>query len=351
MHLLQLVDHSTPCPLPGAAPTRTLRDLPPFEPITDHTLFEIFSSPAEMLVPHFVERGTLTMLSGSWGSGKTATLMSLGIAVANGLEFAERFQTRQGRVLFAGFEANGKAYRKQLGKLLAGLELATSRMDIILPGGQDLSKGAPWQLLLSLVEREGYELLLIDGLKALSSADENSNTEMDPVMARLLTLTDLGATVVFTHHTSKPTRGEAPSKNDSRGASVIPARCDAEWRVAHDPKTRALDLTCMKSRGEFEVGLVHGLRMDYDDTSITISPAESANALASALRNAIQDAQNGLQMAELLDVAKAASPEVPEGARKQRVKRALKALGPSIKHGGQGKPYFWVGEGVKGSHL
>src|SRR5206468_7554728 len=95
-----------------------------FEILSDRDMLEQFAQPVTMLIEDLVEMRAVAMLSGSWGTGKTALLMAIGIAVSTGSPLAGRFPvTKSGRVLFIGAERSPRQYWKQYAKLLRGLGL------------------------------------------------------------------------------------------------------------------------------------------------------------------------------------------------------------------------------------
>jgi hypothetical protein len=306
------------------------------------------SQPVEMIVPDFIERGSLTLLTAPPSSGKTAMLMLVAIAVATGSKVADTLEAKKGRVLFAGFEASGYQYGKQFRRILAGQQMETCAVDFACLGGLDLRDEVQWRWLRQKVEDGQYDLVLIDGLRALSTAEENSNTEMDVIMTRLVQLTGFGCTVIVTHHKGKPGDVfQVESMYDSRGASCIPARCDAVWHVRLDKDSGSLVLKCMKSRGEIEQGHEIGLTMAWDKMTISFAPA--LQGLVEVVARVLRDAGDSGVIRKR--VVEAVSSERKAGEKpetfEQRVDRALTALVKTgkVRHGGQGSPYVWVSEG------
>ena len=322
-----------------AAPGRVLFDI-----VTDTNLLAANDRPPEMLVDGLVEKQSLTMLCGAHGTGKTALLLSIGIAASLGRPLADQFQAKRARAVLVGFEASPYQYAKQLRKLLRGQGLESGGLECMIPRGADLKDDRAWERFAGAIVDRGYELVLIDGLNAMSSAEENSNTEMDPIMSKLVSLVEDARTVVFTHHMSKGGHEHARSaKFGSRGASCIPARCDAEWRVDLDDEK--LRLTAAKTRGETRVGYVHNLAYEYDDESITIGLDRFGTSLKDQLAADVQAAGiKGIKRAALLAFAGIHLPSVPEDALEQRVERIIKSWKRDrlITHEGQGKPYVWV---------
>ncbi len=310
---------------------------------SDTNALKQHSKPPEMLVEDFLEKRSLTMLCGSWSTGKTALLMATGMAVGLAEPLAGHFVAQPGRVLFLGFETSAYQYAKQYSRLLKGLGKTTANVDMVFGRGTDLGDANTYDDLLKVIANGEYDLVLLDGLKACCRADENSNTEMDPIMDKLLRIAELDKTVVFTHHTRKLLPDSPASKFDSRGASVISARCDVEWRV--ELNGHAMTLTCKKGRGAIEENTANRLWMDWDASRITLALDKQAPGLAAALEKDLQVAgASGLLFADLLSVATPLCPgNASKSAIEQRVKRALRSLTAQgkVSHAGQNMPYIW----------
>jgi len=214
-------------------PTLVLPDSQLFPVISDRNLMDRETGEPVMLIDGIIEEGTLTMVSGTWGAGKTALLLSIAIAAKQGKPLAGQFAvSRASSVLFVGLDASPYQYAKQYRRLDAGLEAGAAGVDFLDSRAVDIANEANAARLKRTIERASYDLVVFDTLNALSSYAENDNTEMGKVMRWLGSLCTKRRTVVFTHHTGKPGIGD--SKRDryaSRGASAIPASCDAEWRV------------------------------------------------------------------------------------------------------------------------
>jgi len=77
---------------------------------------------------------------------------------------------------------------------------------------------------------EKPHLIVLDPLRDLHQADENSSTEMADIMRRIRALRDiLGCTILFTHHSAKSNKDtrRARGGQQMRGSSVVHATVDA----------------------------------------------------------------------------------------------------------------------------
>jgi len=317
-----------------------------FPTLSERDFLAAYARPVQLLIPGLIEAGSLTLFSAPPNNGKTGLLFLCGITVATGKQVAGTFTGKQGKVLFAGFEASGYQYAKHHERLRKGLGLKEIGIDFQIGPGLDLMSKDGWDYFEETVRKGGYDLVLIDGLKAASTAEENSNTEMDKLMTRLLSLTVGGRSVIVSHHMAKPKQDDRDSDGlgASRGASCITARCDAVWHLTLNQQTRAWSLRCRKSRGAIPDRLEHQLRYDWDDSAIRVTNGGSVlgEFLCSALANAGAD---GLKRGKLIELA--ASFKLTgetDDTFGQRVDRELAPLKDSgrVRHDGQGKSYIWV---------
>jgi hypothetical protein len=95
--------------------------------------------------------------------------------------------------------------------------------------------------------RKGPVLMIIDSMIRFHTADENSATQIAPVMACLRELATLGASIVVLHH--KP-KGETSSY---RGSSDIVAGADAVFSLGR--RNGLLELRTVKNRFAIETTL------------------------------------------------------------------------------------------------
>ena len=108
------------------------------------------------------------------------------------------------------------------------------------------------------IARRWTPLIIFDSLIRFHDGDENSATEMAPVMAELRALAHPGATVVVLHHRAK---NEA---SRYRGSSDILGGVDLAFAVSRDRDASLLKLQCFKSRFASEFAIT--LRPELEST-------------------------------------------------------------------------------------
>lgn len=237
--------------------------LEPFEmaykPLLGYDLLAAAAAPPPMLVADLLRSKSLIAVSGEPYCGKTLFLLDLVLSLDSGAPFLNSFlPARNHRCLFIGQDAPTWDYIGGFSGLARGLgyaEMPPLTSVFILNRG--LAFGQNNSTFINCVESAislyGIDVLMLDTLKSFHDLDENSNQEMDRVMSLLKYLRDLhGLTVLFTHHTAKPTtskdgRVEISGNYRARGASVIAGSIDQH--VILTQSKGLISMTMAKARG------------------------------------------------------------------------------------------------------
>jgi archaellum biogenesis ATPase FlaH len=221
----------------GARITR-IQDIPdPFTCLTDEIGWIVNG-----LIP---ARG-VTIIAGEAGAGKTWLALLLAQAITFGNDFLGR-STLNTQVLYLDRENP--------------LSLVRDRLKVLFGGA---SKFRPWGLwcqdeppligdsrLLEFAKAE--PLIIIDSMIRFHRADENSATQMAPIMAFLRELATAGASIVVLHHKAKS------ETSSYRGSSDIIAGADAAFALSK--RDGLLELKTIKNRFAAEASLT--MQPDY----------------------------------------------------------------------------------------
>jgi hypothetical protein len=189
-----------------------------------------------------VADGTLALLTGRAGSGKTWFALEALDSVATG-KTQLSMPVKQGKAMLIDTEQ---------GKVLTGLRFGKDRysdkIKVKTPPSLDLSKPVH-QAHLRRHVREFFGtdggLLVVDSLKrSTPSAKENESDDMAPIVIFLAALArEVGVAIILINHSGW--EGER-----SRGSSVVPDQADVAWFMkpdtddAEDPTRPPLRLTC-----------------------------------------------------------------------------------------------------------
>ncbi len=234
---------------------------------------------ADWLVEGLLPAASVTLLAGEPGSYKTWLALALLRGVDGGGNFLGR-RCAESAVLYLDRENPLRVVQERL----AVLGISAPQRSRIWGGWLPDAPPAIGDPRLLEIAQQRRPLMIFDSLIRFHGSDENSATEMAPVMGGLRALAHAGATVVVLHH--------KPKSEGSlyRGSSDIAGGVDTAIAVSRDRVAGLLRVECFKSRFAEEFTLT--LRPDLSasgDFAVSSSPqadAEQADIdrLADAIR-------------------------------------------------------------------
>jgi replicative DNA helicase len=187
------------------------------------------------IVRDLIPTGSVVLLAGTPGIGKSSVALNLAITCAMGAEFLGH-RCRWIKCLYLDKE-NALPLVQQRMSLYADCSLP----ELKIWGGWVLDEppmvGDPRLVQWAAEHRP---LIIFDSLLRFHDADENSASEMRGVMKHLRRLAEVGATVLVLHHRSKS------DNSKYRGSSDIVAAVDIAFSL--EEKDGLLELHCFKSR-------------------------------------------------------------------------------------------------------
>ena len=192
----------------------------------------------EPLIDDVLDQGTLALLYGQWGTGKSFIALDWAASVATGRNWQGR-PTESRRVLYVAAEG-AFGLKGRLHAWEAGWKntIGDDTFDV-LPKSVNLTSYAEVRDLAALIKWNGYGLVVFDTLaRCMVGADENNAKDCGQVvenMSQLRAATPDGRGVVLgVHHTGKDGR-------TFRGSSVFEAGADTVYSVIRDGGVIVLD--------------------------------------------------------------------------------------------------------------
>jgi len=172
----------------------------------------------------FLER-EIGLLAGEGGSWKSTIGLHITAAAAGGYPVLNRFPTTPQPVLYVSEEDDAGVIGHRLEAIVVGQKWERDRslrnVHILARAGASFTDPAWRAHLLGQICRLGAGLVFFDPwCDLLGGLDENSNTEVRPVIKYLRSLTEVGATPVVLHHVGKASDGKR-SADRIRGASAL----------------------------------------------------------------------------------------------------------------------------------
>ena len=229
-----------------------------FEEVQDILSFD--STPPRYLIEGFLPEQAVTFLTGIPGTYKSWLCLAMAGAVSTGRDFMG-LRCEKRPVLYLDRENPLSIVHQRLGKL-----------DI--EPNENLKIWGMWcdeqppmigdRRLLSIAGAR-KPLMIFDSLIRFHQADENSATEMSPVMGHLRQLAAAGSPVLAQHHIGRA------QGSTYRGSSDIHGGCDVAFAIETDKDSNLLTLNCFKNK--FKAKFSMTVRPDLDNGGFFLTEA------------------------------------------------------------------------------
>jgi hypothetical protein len=187
--------------------------------------------PLSWIVDGLLVAGEVAVFAGDGGSYKSTAGLHLAAAIAGGYKAFSRFDTTPRATLILSAEDGRGVIKNRLNAICEGhawdRTRALTNVHVLATHEAKLTDPA-WQAhLLELVERLDIGFTLLDPLADLIDGDENSNSDLRPVIRLARRIATIGqGSVTFVHHATKVREGQR-TIDRVRGASALrdAARC------------------------------------------------------------------------------------------------------------------------------
>lgn len=194
------------------------------------------------------EGGSLGVLFGKPGSGKSFVALDIAHCIATGIDWHGRKCQRGKMVYLAAEGALGFKRRVEAWEASRGFEYTPRAHYVIDP--INLMDMRSVELFLRTLHEDGIHrpaLVVIDTLaRSMPGGDENETKDMSAVVTGLGRIQTLGCSVLVVHH-----QGHNDEAERARGSSVLPAAADYMMRTAKTGRSIRLECTKQKDSEEF----------------------------------------------------------------------------------------------------
>ncbi len=279
------------------------------------------------LIKHLLASGSMAVVYGESGTGKTFFALDLGLGIAAGTKFFGRRVRRAGVVYVAaeagrGIENRVEAYKREIGAP-EGMPFAAIVSPINL-----CAEDGDIDALISAVRAAALvlpvELIVIDTLsRVMAGGNENQPDDMGAFVRNIDRLrAETGAAVVIVHHSGKD------ASRGARGHSLLRAATDTEIEVTRDEAAKVPTARVTKQREYATEGSLSftlktvelGVDRDGDPVgSCVVEPTEFVAPAKSAMRPLSHAQGRALQLlAEAIDKGGEVPPannHIPPGFR------------------------------------
>jgi DNA primase len=245
--------------------------------------------PTKWDIADIMPEGCLVLLSAPPSNYKTWLALDIGRCVSEGLPFLGR-DTQIRKVYYIDKE-NPRAVLKDRFQKLG---IKSNHPFYIWPlWGEKEPPSFNNDVYIELAKEK--PLIIIDSLIRFypKGTDENTSTDISPVMAFLRKLTKAGATVLVLHHAGKS------DGSDYRGSSDILGGVDIAYTIKKQDNPSTLNLKCIKSRYQMEkdipIEIISGdasLRFEDATHKIALAKQQEETEKMEAIREIVDEMEN-----------------------------------------------------------
>ena len=231
------------------------------------------------LIEGLIAEGTLTVLGGEEGVGKSMFLMNLGMALASGIQkFLGWGVNAPAKVLYLNNEMGYSKFIRRFKSMANGvgsLKLEKFSTPQHFPHFE-ISK----KQLIEYVSAKRPDLIIFDCMYLMHDADENDASEMKSFIRDVAIFArEYNSAVILAHHVKKGKRGDLLNSHSLRGSSAISAFADNVFLLTRDSKNETERFfRIVKSRDLPDSNRLH-YRLSLNEETLWFELIESTKSL------------------------------------------------------------------------
>ncbi len=206
---------------------------------------------AKLVIPALgIAPGPAHLVTGSWYTGKTLLLATIGLAVASGSDLFGLYGVKRGPWVHFDHEMGRRHLKRYIQRLQRGMKIDIERLrDMmslrVLPLLNLTSADAVDHYTRIL---DGCAVATIDPLRAAAPGQDENKSEFRQYLDLLAVVSDrTGCAIMVLHHGGKPTEG-AERRNTGRGTSAIDDAVQSKFVLTAKEKGAPMLVTHEKTR-------------------------------------------------------------------------------------------------------
>jgi hypothetical protein len=216
-----------------------------------------FTEPVPV-IEGLINKSEFHLCSATAKTGKTLLQLNCALAVARGEKFLEHFDCRKGKVLIIQTEIGNNQLRKRVISIFGdenedlGVFFVNERIKV------DTKEGL--QSLEDLIKEINHVLVILDPFYTLHNKNEDSSTEIAPILSDLRELVlKLDIALLMIHHQGKKREFGAQTGHKHRGSSSFADVPDGSWSLQKSSSseflTLSLEMRNIEAPGPFQLNL------------------------------------------------------------------------------------------------
>lgn len=265
----------------------------------------------EWLVKDLIPIESPVLISGHPGNYKSWVTLDIARCVSLGLNFLDKFEVKQGNVLFVDRENHLREVKKRLKKLQVSED---APIFFFQADNFKIDNKRDFQSLLEVIKEKDIKLVVFDSFIRIHSSDENDSKQMSQILEQLKKIINVGANVIAIHHLRKENGYQKSSGNSIRGSTDILAFTDVAFTIKKGKEKGTIIFETIKLRNgiepePFEINLVEdGEHLSFQYSGEIKASQKNIDEIKEAIISLLEE-QNILSTPEIVNSLKDYKPQ------------------------------------------
>lgn len=295
--------------------------------------------PPKWLVEGLISEKSINMLAGKRSTFKSWMALNMGLAIASGKPFLDKFGTVQENCLYIDEENGAAVLNDRVRWLRNGLSVAPDvRLGFLCYENIKLDKPEYMKQLEAIIQEHGIKVIFVDSLRRTISMDENEAGEISKLFTDIFRPISekFGVSWILLHHLRKGISGRQPldAMDELRGSSELTNYADGVI-ILERPRSsnERFILRQLKNRRAKEAE-PQICKITWGDGSVLITSEGTAEDVIEAVDLCAKAILKWLEMGEM-DAFTTAEVKEAMKAEKYSDRTVYRALGEILVPGGK----------------